>query len=184
MAKKSDLKELIIELVAAQRELDRLMFDEDEPPSLGKPATSQQIATLEGVLGKPLPPSYRAFLELHNGWEDFDGEAKLLAVEDHGSKWVKKRVRELGDLFAETEDDNPFELGAIPLMLGKDTQNYLVLDPRKVRGNGEMDFVTYDLTVQEDRFKDFTAFLADALKVLKGAIKSEKEGDSDDEDEE
>lgn len=179
-----DLHDLIMEIADAQRELDILVSDEELPIELGKPCTAKQIASLEGVLGKPLPPSYRAFLELHNGWKNFDGDASLLAVEDVQSKWVKERIKNLGFLFEETEDEDPFKHGAIPVMLGKDAQNFLVLDPRKIRPNGEMDFVSYDLTEEEDRYKDFTSFLMDFLQVTKSAIKSEKEGMSEEDDEE
>ncbi len=175
------LNKLIAELAEAKRELDRLTLDEENVPELGKPCSARQIATLEGILGKPLPPSYRSFLELHNGWKSFDGDAKLLAVEDHGSGWVKERVKGLGFLFQEFESEDPFKEGAIPVLLGKKERNFLVLDPRTVRPNGEMDFVSYDLTEEEDRYKSFTSFLQDALKLTRELVKDEKEGTAEDE---
>jgi SMI1 / KNR4 family (SUKH-1) len=113
-----DLQKLIHELAEAQREYDRLVSDEEDEHALGPPASPKQVAKLEDIVGKPLPPSYRAFLELHNGWDDFAGGAKLLSVEDHGRAWVKKRVKDLGDLFFENDSKNPFLNGAIPILLG------------------------------------------------------------------
>jgi len=136
---------------------------------------------LEGFLGKSLPPSYRAFLELHNGWSHFDGGAKLLAVEDQESKWVKERLQALARGF-EGVAPNPFDNGAIPVLLGRDEHNFLVLDPRKVRKNGEMDFVMYDYTEVEDRFKDFTSYLCDDLEVIRRLIAEEKHGTPDEEE--
>jgi hypothetical protein len=177
-----ELKKLIHQLAEAQREYDRLVSDEEEEHELGSSASPKQIARLESILGKPLPPSYRAFLELHNGWGDFNGGAKLLAIEDQGSAWVKKRVKDLGDLLFEDDRRNPFMNGAIPILLGKDENNYLVLDPSKVRKDGEMDFVMYDYGEEERRFKDFTSFLRHYLKLTQALIKDEKEGTSDDDD--
>ena len=183
--KHEELERLVRELQAAKKEFDRLSEDEEGEHKLGPPATPQQIAKLEAMVGKPLPASYRAFLELHNGWSDFDGGAKILSVEDQTAAWVKKRVKEMGDAYFEDEDEgnNPFEKGMIPVMLGKDEDNYLVLDTTKVRKNGEMDFVMYDYAEEEERFKDFTAFLKDDLETTKELIKAEKEGAGDDEKE-
>ncbi len=146
MKKDTSLKALIREIMEAKLEYDRLAFDEERPHELGRPATPKQIGKLERILGKPLPPSYRTFLELHNGWSHFDGGAKLLAVEDHGSKWVKDMLVMFKNGY-EDVGENPFDTGTLPVLLGPDVHNFLVLDPTKVRKDGEMDFVMYDYTV-------------------------------------
>jgi hypothetical protein len=177
------LETLIREIMEAMLEYDRLAFDEEKPHELGPPASPKQIAKLESILGKSLPPSYRAFLELHNGWSHFDGGAKLLAVEDHESKWVKGRLQEFAGGF-EGFAENPFEIGAIPVLLGTHENNFLVLDPGKVRKTGEMDFVAYDSLEEEDRFKDFTSYLRGQLEVLRRLIEIEKHGTRDEEEDE
>lgn len=180
MKNQVDLAKLIHDLAEAKGEYDRLAMDEETPHDLGGPASPQQIGKLESILGKPLPPSYRAFLELHNGWSNFAGGAKLLSVEDQTSAWVKKRVKDLGDLLFEDDDKNPFLQDAVPILLGKDENSYLVLDPNKVRKDGEMDFVMYDYGEAERRFKDFTSFLRHDFKLMQELIKDEKDGISDD----
>lgn len=178
MRKDLKLQELINKLVQAKREYEMLAFDEDESIVLGEPCSDEQIAKIESILGKALPPSYRAFLELHNGWDGFDGFGvnKLLSVEDHECDWVKKRVKSLRELFLE---DDPFKAGAIPILLGKDEQTFMILDPRKVREDGEMDFVTFDLIQEEKRFKNFAEFLQNDLEVTQELIEDEKNGMSD-----
>jgi hypothetical protein len=42
------------------------------------PATPEEILTAERRLGVPLPPSYRAFLSVSNGWERFGSFVQLL----------------------------------------------------------------------------------------------------------
>jgi hypothetical protein len=183
MQNDTSLKTLIREIMEAKLEYDRLAFDKERPHELGLPASPQQIAKLESILGKSLPPSYRAFLELHNGWSNFDGGAKLLAVEDHESKWVKERLRAFARGF-EADEENPFEIGAIPVLLGTNEHNFLVLDPSKIRKNGEMDFVMYDYTEEEDRFKDFTSYLRGELEALRRLNEEEKDGTPDEEEDE
>jgi hypothetical protein len=172
----AEIKRLSEELLAAQREYWRLTYDEEADIVLGPPATRKQIAKVEKMLGKPLPPSYRAFLELHNGWSGFDGDGKLLAVEDYESDWVQGKVNRIEVLFGENNQKSPFKKGALPIMLGDDITNFLVIDPRKVRADGEMDFVTFDYAEQEEKFKSFAEFLRDQLKTQNALVKEAKKG--------
>lgn len=177
----SEIKKLVDNYIEASREYDRLVFDKEYSFKLGKPCSPQQLAAMEQMLGKPLPPSYRAFLELYNGFEGFMGDQHLLAVEDQEAGWVQVELERIGDLFEEFGGDNPFEKGAIAVELGKDAPIYLVLDPTKVRKNGEMDFVEYDDTEQQARFKDFISFLQSKLEVMRSLVEDEKTGVARDE---
>ena len=171
------MQKLVDDLAVAIRELDSLLFDEEYPHKPGKPCTPEQITGLERLLGKSLPPSYLAFLKIHNGWRNFSGGTNLLAVEDQGSSWVEKRKDELDELFYEDDDnENPFNSGAIPILLGEDVSNYLVLDPDSVGQDGEMDFVAYDFTEKEERFTDFTSFLRYQLDLYLEMIEDERSG--------
>lgn len=181
---KDDVRKLVETLIEAKREYSLLLDDEEEEQHVGEPASARQLAALEKKLGKPLPPSYRAFLELHDGWADFDGDGAILSTEDQSKPWVKKRVASLGEQFEEWGGDDPFKAGALPVMIGKTIHNYLVLDPSKTRPTGEMDFVLFDLAEEEQRFKDFTSYLKWDLKLTKKLIKEEKEGVDDEEGEE
>jgi len=176
------LEKLIDDIVEALRKRDRLVFDEEYDHPLGPPSSPQQMARLERILGKPLPPSYRAFQELHNGWDKLVGGAKLLAVEDHDSQWVKSKIKFWSDLWDPDENgDDPFEKGAMPILFGEDNNSFLVLDPTTVQPNGEMDFVMYDYMEEEERFKDFTSFLRKKLKLLEEMIDDEEKGVPDEE---
>ena len=169
------LRKLIPEIQAAFAESDRLMFDEEMPHELGPRCSAAQLKTLEKKLGGTIPPSYRAFLELHNGWENLAGDAKILAVEDHGSKWVKKRLDWLSVLFYDQGDD-PLEKGAIPLLLGPDAREVVLLDPSVRHKNGELDLVDYDLVREVRRFPDLVKYLEAKLHVLQAMIKEDTKG--------
>jgi hypothetical protein len=175
------LDSLVRELQDAKREYDRLAFDEERSRTLGPPAGAVQLATLERRLGHALPPSYRAFLELHNGWDEFSGGSKLLAADDHGREWVSERIAYWDALF---EDDsvNPFKHGCLPVLFGEDENHFVVIDPRTVRSDGEMDFIDYDYTVEFARYPTFTHFLAHDLDVTRELIARQVDGvPSDDE---
>ena len=182
MENHEQLQKLIQELVETKCEYFKLAFDEEQPDELGSPASPKQIAKLEGILGKTLPSGYRIFLELHNGWGDFNGDGKLLSVEDHKSEWVKEKLQYWNDIWDE-DRENPFEHGAIPILLGENKNNFLVLDPRRERENGNIDFVMFDYMYEEESYEDFTLFLQHELEVIRKLIDREMKGITDDYDE-
>jgi hypothetical protein len=57
-------------------------IDLEDDQALGAPAAEASIQQLEQKLGRALPPSYRAFLRLHDGWKMVDGVSDLLPVRD------------------------------------------------------------------------------------------------------
>src|ERR1700730_9134301 len=94
---------------------------------LGPPASETQLARLEERLSRRLPPSYRSFLLLHNGWRMFSGTMDLLTIEeiiegprrDKIKRWQRDRM-EAGDLVA----SNALVIGWAELNLTK-----TLLDP-------------------------------------------------------
>ncbi|MER8433107.1 SMI1/KNR4 family protein [Mesorhizobium caraganae] len=176
MSQRLPLPQLVEQLAQALRTYDQLAFDEEYEHRLGKPCSERQIAALEKKLGKPLPPSYRAFLELHNGWADLSGDAKLLAVEDHRAEWVEEHLEDLAEIFADLDQENPFENGGLVVLLGEDSNQLLYIDPHAARSDGEMDFVALDITTEERRFPDFTSFLTHKLDLLRVMIDGAKKG--------
>ncbi|RWC35240.1 MAG: SMI1/KNR4 family protein [Mesorhizobium sp.] len=176
MSEQLPLSQLVEQLAEALRIYDQLAFDEEYDHRLGGPCSPKQLAVLEKRLGKPLPPSYKAFLELHNGWADLSGDAKLLAVEDHTAEWVEEHLADLEEVFADLDQENPFEHGALAVLLGEDSNQVLYIDPHTARADGEMDFVALDITTEERRFPDFTSFLVHKLDLLRVMIDAQKKG--------
>lgn len=76
-------KQRIIELVAVKQ-----MLDERDPTGLWEyrlpsvAATAEQLAAVEGVLGEPLDPMYRNFLEHAGGWPSFWQGVDLFGPEE------------------------------------------------------------------------------------------------------
>lgn len=185
MITKAELKKLIEDLILANREYFLLAYDDDEITlEFRAPASPEQILTLERLLGSPLPPSYKMFLELHNGSPYFSGELNLLSVEEQKAEWVKETLNMLSMAFDEIKKENPFENGAIPVLLGNYEPSFLIVDPRTVRPDGEMDFVEFYYGEEINRFKDFTSFLYHKLESQNQLIEKEKYGIPDDEEDE
>jgi hypothetical protein len=179
MDTKSEITRLIAELLELRSEDWRLRYDEPIVEELGPPCSRGDLSVLERQLGAPLPPTYRAFLEIHDGWGLFQGEAKLLAVKDQHETWVKEALNNLSDLFDEFGEENPVKAGAFVAMLGQGSNWSLFLDPHKVDSRGEMEASLFDWTRLENRFADFGAYLANEVEQMREVVRSLKEGVAD-----
>jgi len=163
----------IAELVELRKESWRLSSQTEQTDSgLGPPCTQAEIETVTRAFGRPLPPTYRTFLELHNSWRDFAADAALLSAEDRSEPWVHRNLENLSDLFDEFEKYNPLKGGAFVLMLGKTSPVSLFLDARKPQLDGEYDLLLFDWTQRQKRFASFSAFLADEIRREKHYVKA------------
>jgi hypothetical protein len=138
---------------------------------VGKPRSKKEIDALEKFLGRPVPPSYRAFLSLYGFWDGFCG-TKLLGPADHRDKYVRAILKRKSGLFHEFERVNPIEAGAIPLAMGDDRPMVLLVRP--VRANGEMDVVEYDVTKEMWRYPDLVTFMKARLETTLGYLAPRK----------
>jgi hypothetical protein len=168
----AEIASALAELIQLLNESWRLEYDEDLKIELGAPASPMQLAALERRLGSPIPPSYRAFLLLHESWKDFASDSSLLSPNDYDEEWVRERLADLNDLFKEFESDNPVGAWGFPIMLGRTGRMSLFLDKRSVRADGEMDFVYYDATEEQARFANFLEFLQAQIVTRKSLIAS------------
>jgi hypothetical protein len=102
-------------------------------------ATAEQIAAVEEHIGVTLPPSYRAFLGVSNGWRDTSPFInRLWSTEE--IEWLSVRNQDLIDVWEEYPQDDFWESRYLPTALEisdwGDSALY-VLNPRQVRADGE-----------------------------------------------
>jgi len=174
---------LIAELLKAKRELDMLTLDEDMTDPPAKPATPKEVDRFEKECGFAIDPSYREFLLLHNGWTDFDGDAAILGTKGKREEWFDETIEMIWEVFEDFGDENPVD-GAVPIVLGEDTNNYLFMWPPR-EGTDKAVFKEYEDGKLVQLFADFDEYLAGFLKSLLHSIEVERDGAvSDDDDQE
>ncbi|RWP24101.1 MAG: SMI1/KNR4 family protein [Mesorhizobium sp.] len=166
---------LVAQLLEKKRELDMLMFDEDmtEPPS--RPATEKDIARFEKLCGFPMEPSYRAFLLLHDGWINFDGDAAILGTKGSELEWFEETLEMVWEVFEDFGDENPID-DAVPVVLGEDTNNYLFMWPPEKGSDEAATFREYEHGKLTRSYRDFDEYLTEFLQSLQETIEIEREG--------
>lgn len=133
-------------LAAPDREYFELPPDVIESGWLGyPPATEEQIAAAEKRLGVTLPPSYRAFLKVSNGWRHMglydtglvpvqEIDLARIAVPDYIQPWLNEL----------TDDDTDWEgvdyhhlTDALLISKGGYSEELLLLNPKVTTPDGE-----------------------------------------------
>ena len=171
-------RKLIADLIAAGRELDLLMFDEIITGLPNPPATEGQVAAYERECGFPLPPSFRAFLLLHDGWPDFLGDAAILGTGWRKLDWTDEALEALEAPFEEFGQEDPLANRAVPVLLGVDAFVSLFLWPPDL---SRQPFHEYQYSELLAEHADFDAFLQGSLDSLRNQIEEERKGPHEDE---
>jgi cell wall assembly regulator SMI1 len=143
---------------------------EDEQ-QFGDPATEDQLSELEARLHRPLPPSYRMFLSLHNGWRMASGAIDLLTVREMLSgpreasihKW-QSQARAVGD-----------SLAADSLVIGYSeiSSTKFLLDPTRIDAEGEWTVVGYD-KMEEWTCPSFLTWLEESAREFQELFEEER----------
>ncbi|WP_406130602.1 SMI1/KNR4 family protein [Streptomyces sp. NBC_00989] len=133
------------------------------------PASEERIAAMEERLGRQMPPSYREFLKVSDGWRHAGGFVGLLAGTE-GAHWHNNESG-LADMFEEhlTEDAGPKERRAAGIWrrgLQLDVESditYVFLDPEDVDEDGEWAVYTWASwrAAPPERYANFLAFMRD-----------------------
>jgi hypothetical protein len=114
---------------------------EDEQ-SLGPPASADDIRRLEKACGHALPPSYRSFLALHDGWFMVDGGCDLLPVAQLLSGPSVEKIRKWQASMAK-EGETALASGLV-IGFSAISQKRVVLDFSRQDGDGECGIVQWD----------------------------------------
>ena len=144
--------------------------DEQE---LGPPATPAAIAKLEARVGRPLPPSYRTFLSLHDGWKMASGAMDLLSIKDRLEGPMSEAIKKWQEKALKAGD----KTAGAALVIGWDkvTASRLLLDPRVPAGEKEWPVIEHH-RVEEGDYPDFLAWLEESNEDFRELAREEKEG--------
>ncbi|MCX4546229.1 SMI1/KNR4 family protein [Streptomyces sp. NBC_01565] len=138
----------------------------------GPPAAEERIAAMERRLGLRMPPSYREFLEVSDGWRHAGGFVWLLAG-TADARWHED-ASGLADVFEEylDEDAGPEERREADIWrrgLQLDVESdatYVLMDPEDVDEDGEWAVYTWAgwLAAPPQRYASFLEFMRDAYR--------------------
>ncbi|MEV5987100.1 SMI1/KNR4 family protein [Streptomyces sp. NPDC052051] len=133
------------------------------------PASEERITAMEKRLGRHMPPSYREFLKVSDGWRNAGGFVWLLAgTED--ARWHNDESG-LADIFEECldEDAGPEERHEVDVWrrgLQLDVESdaiYVLMDPEDVDEDGEWAVYTWASwrAAPPERYDNFLEFMRD-----------------------
>jgi hypothetical protein len=167
----SPLVRAISRMVAAN-DKHRFVFYRKPPNQiLGPGASDESILRLEASEGIVLPPSYREFLLMHDGWKYYSGDADILSIAQRSDPATRRRLAEVSSWIASTGAANSKKL---VIIAGLDSTYIVYLDFATRRGDGEVDVVEFGLEEGElDRHETFLVFLEDQSRVLEEMIADE-----------
>jgi hypothetical protein len=138
----------IDEIRALRLELARLDPRGGMPVLPPAAATQAGIAAVERQLGRRLPPSYRAFLEVHDGWPQFFHGAGLFGVRHLSRGAYVDVVRTvLAGWEAPLPDGPPSRpspcSALIPFGIDPKAETIFAWNPVSERGDGELEVVVW-----------------------------------------
>ncbi|WP_051853452.1 SMI1/KNR4 family protein [Streptomyces aureocirculatus] len=148
------------------------------------PATPERITALEERLGHRLPPSYRTFLEITDGWRNAGDFVWLLAGTEQ-AHWYEDDAS-LAEIFGEDldEDSTPEEVleatiwtRALELAVESDVVSVL-MDPQDVDEHGEWAVYTWApwRGSPPERHASFWAYMNDAYREFHSMRASDDDG--------
>jgi len=165
------LEQVVAKILQRQSELDTLL-EEDSEQQLGPPASDAALDALEQQAGFPLPPDYRLFLSMHDGWSAFNGQNDLLSTTQRQTRLFQRSIERTKEI--QREQNDPAVDGFIIEASTSDT-DIAFLDPARHRTDGTMDVVRWDARASEyERVPSFEAYLAKHLEFLERWIAEEK----------
>lgn len=125
-------------------------------------ASAVAIQRAEERLGRPLPPSYRAFLALHDGWPRFFDGASLLGTANLGHRQYEDLARAAFEA-AETPipdlgpPTRPRARNLIPFGADLEGTTLFAFNPQVVGPDGELEVIAWvnELGVRQPSFRAF-----------------------------
>jgi len=164
------LRGLVREIFKLNAELRSLLGVNTEQ-ALGRPATETEIRALETHLEVTLPPSYRDFLRICNGWQHFSGNLHLLSVAQQIEGEYAQYVHQWkGEQWAAGE---PVPVESLVVGIALHTNTARLLDRNKVGVDGEMEAVWWE-DEELHRYQNLTEMLEQHKKHIRLIIQRKR----------
>ncbi|HET7542458.1 MAG TPA: SMI1/KNR4 family protein [Polyangiaceae bacterium] len=135
-------------------------------------ASASAIAAVEARIAQPLPPSYREFLAVHDGWPRFFEGATLLGTANLGKRMYEDMARAAFEA-AETPVPHlspPARAQRAPIVpFGIDLQGTTIFafNPSVTSADGECEVVAWvnEIGVRRESFTDFLEFVVEMCEA-------------------
>ena len=197
----TEFKNLVQELYKTIQTHARCVYEKECMVNLYPRSTKDEIEQYEKEVGSRFPPSYRLFLELHNGWEDYADGFTLIGASGNHTEESLQDIRETIDIYVDewidfygeptqekireyesTENNaNPWEDDgslyiANKLHFGTNFNgDILFFNPAKTQQNGEMEAVYCSTSGGNyGRYPNFIEMLKADLKRLTNEIQDQE----------
>lgn len=152
----------------AARSAFYLAIAEPDEQKLGDPASTDDLQKLESFLGKSLPPSYKAFLAMHDGWRMFDAATDLLSAKEVVKQTASSKLEKWRKIATEVEGIEASSWLLIGTSNVSATKYFL--DPTRIHEDGEMAVVEHDKAV-ESEYVSFLSLLVESNGVYRDGAK-------------
>lgn len=143
--------------------------------SLPAPASEENIMQLEKTIGRSIPPSYRSFLRIHDGFPEMDGEVNLLRVADMISFFTMGAADLLRKIAEATSKD--FIQRCIVFGTSSLSTSAYLFDPEEQQSKGEWAVIEFD---EEEGIEsvhvNFLAFLEKSVEEVRDAKRETLQG--------
>jgi hypothetical protein len=175
----SDFRTLLRDILESQRTIMRIAPYRDFGLRPNPGASALAIRAAEQRLGRALPPSYREFLLLHDGWPRFYDGATLLGTASLGVRAYEEAARATFEAAETPVPDVGPPSRAKPRLLipfGIDLQatTLFVFNPANVDARGEMEVIAWINEIGLRR-STFSGFLAMILELSEAELASCRE---------
>ncbi|GGX73347.1 SMI1/KNR4 family protein [Streptomyces hiroshimensis] len=150
------------------------------------PASGSQIAALEQRLGRRLPPSYRAFLEVSDGWRNAGGFVDLLAGTGK-ARWYEdesgfgETYRSVLGEHSSHEEITAAGMWSRALQLDVESDaTYVLMDPQDITGDGEWAVYCHKAWSHSppQRYVSFRAFMKDMYREFH-SLRAKESGEAE-----
>jgi cell wall assembly regulator SMI1 len=163
---KERVKEVVDQLLVAIEELrEREESYKDLRPAPFPPASKKEIAEYELYLGHPLPPSYKAFLELYNGYKGLTVAGDMLSIRSvmpGGEQYeIIKRWKTLSARYGSGE-----VIDATVIASMGSRNKWIYLDPNRPTSQKELTVIQYE-PEDSDEYNDLIEFFKDRIEYCK-----------------
>lgn len=163
-----DQHDLLIKIRETHTELSWLQPFRDLGLIPNPAASEVALERAEERMGRPLPPSYRAFLKLHDGWPRFLDGASLLGTANLGHRQYEDLARAAFEA-AETPvpdlgpPSRPRARSLIPFGADLEGTTLFAFNPAVVGPDGEYEVIAWvnELGVRQPSFAAFLEWILD-----------------------